>query len=410
MAKTSFVNTATKIKVIGLGGAGCNAVTRMVREQSPGVEFIAMNTDARHLSVAEAAVRIQLGERITHGLGAGGDHVLGQKAAEESRDEIKHAVATADMVFITAGMGAGTGTASYPLVAELSRQSCALTLAKFTKPYSFEGTRRRQVAEEGIGRLLDKVDTLIIIPNDRLLGLCDSKTSLDNAFRMADEVLFRAVQAIAGVVTVPGLINLDFADIRAVMKDAGPAWMSIGRGSGKNWAIDAAKDALSSPLLDVSVNRAKAILINFAGSSDLTLFEINDAAKVIKQAVDPEANVILGVVVDPSLSNEVRLTLIATGFGIKMAPSDVSRGEENARFPEGLIVKRSLTFPPSCGSGVVYLDSGLTRQAQGATEFAGALRKEVLLPWRRRRRPFSSTSIPSASNTPDERVWNGMLK
>ena len=345
MAKTSFVTSSTKIKVIGLGGAGCNAVTRMVREQIPGVEFIAMNTDAQHLAVTEAMVRVELGERITHGLGAGGDHILGRRAAEESRDEIKQALAGADMVFITAGMGGGTGTGSAPLAAEVARQSGALTLAMVTKPFSFEGTHRSQVAEEGIGSLLDKVDTLIIIPNDRLLSLCDHKTSLDNAFRMADEVLCRAVQAIAGVVTVPGLINLDFADIRAVMKDAGPAWMSIGRGSGKNRASDAAKDALSSPLLDVSINGAKGVLINFAGGSDLTLFEINDAAKVIKQAVDPEANVIFGVVIDPTLSDEVRLTLIATGFGIKMAPSDVSRGKETTRFLKGLDSEAQLDIP-----------------------------------------------------------------
>jgi len=345
MAKTSFVTSSTRIKVIGLGGAGCNAVTRMVREQIPGVEFIAMNTDARHLAVTEAAVRIQLGERITHGLGAGGDHILGRRAAEESRDEIKQAVTGADMVFITAGMGGGTGTGSAPLAAEVARQSGALTLAVVTKPFGFEGTHRSQVAEEGIGSLLDKVDTLIIVSNDRLLYLCDHKTSLDNAFRMADEVLFRGVQAIAGVVTVPGLINLDFADIRAVMKDAGPAWISIGRGSGKNRASDAAKDALSSPLLDVSVNRAKGVLINFAGSSDLTLFEINDAAKAIKQAVDPEANVIFGVVVDPTISDEVRLTLIITGLGVRTAPSDVPRDKEATRLLKGLKDEAELDVP-----------------------------------------------------------------
>jgi cell division protein FtsZ len=214
-----------------------------------------------------------------------------------------------------------------------------------TKPFGFEGTHRNQVAEEGIGNLIDKVDTLIIIPNDRLLSLCDHKTSVDNAFRMADEVLCRAVQAIAGVVTVPGLINLDFADIRAVMKDAGPAWISIGRGSGKNRASDAAKDALSSPLLDVSVNRAKGVLINFAGSSDLTLFEINDAAKAIKQAVDPEANVIFGVVVDPTISDEVRLTLIITGLGVRTAPSDVPRDKEATRLLKGLKDEAELDVP-----------------------------------------------------------------
>ncbi|MFH1016431.1 MAG: cell division protein FtsZ, partial [Chloroflexota bacterium] len=246
MAKTSYVPSPAKIKVVGIGGGGCNAITRMVREQIRGVEFIAMNTDAQHLAVTEAALRIQLGERTTHGLGAGGDHILGRKAAEESRDEIKQVVTGADMVFVTAGMGGGTGTGSAPLVAEIAEQSGALTIAMVTKPFSFEGVHRNQVAEEGITNLIDKVDTLIIIPNDRLLQLCDQKTSIDEAFKMADEVLFHGVQAIAEVVTVPGLINLDFAGIRTVMEDAGPAWMSIGRGSGPGRAVDAAKKALAS--------------------------------------------------------------------------------------------------------------------------------------------------------------------
>jgi cell division protein FtsZ len=285
----------------------------MVRDGIRGVDFIAMNTDAQHLEVSEAAVRIQIGERVTRGLGAGGNHTIGQKAAEESRDEIRQAVAGADMVFVTAGMGGGTGTGSIPLVAQLAKQSGALTIAVVTKPFSFEGTRRRQVAEKGLADLIDNVDTLIIIPNDRLLELCDHKTSVDNAFKLADEVLHHGVQAIAEVITVPGLINLDFADIRAVMKDAGPAWMSIGVGSGQDRARYAAKQALSSPLLDVSMEGAKGVLFNIAGSN-LTLFEVSGAAEVIKQAIDPQANVIFGVVLDPSMGDDVRLTLIATGF------------------------------------------------------------------------------------------------
>jgi cell division protein FtsZ len=297
-----------------MGGGGSNAVTRMVREQIRGVEFIVMNTDAQALAVAEAAVRIQLGERITRGLGAGGNHVIGQKAAEESLDEIRQAIAGADMVFVTAGMGGGTGTGSIPVVAALAKQTGALTIAVVTKPFAFEGAHRNQVAEEGIQNLISKVDTLIIIPNDRLLDLCDQKTGVDSAFRLADEVLFHGVQAIAEVVTVPGLINLDFADVSAVMKDAGPAWMSIGRGSGQNRAKDAAREALSSPLLDVSIEGAKGVLFNIAGGSTLSLFEVNDAAEVIRQAIDPEANIIFGVVLDPNMGNDVRLTLIATGF------------------------------------------------------------------------------------------------
>lgn len=314
MAKTSYVPSGAKIKVIGCGGAGCNAITRMVREGVRGVEFIAMNTDAQHLEITEAATRIQLGERITRGLGAGGDHLIGQKAAEESRDEIKQALNGADMVFVTAGMGGGTGTGSIPMVAQIAKQSGALTIAVVTKPFEFEGTHRSQVAEEGILNLVDKVDTLVIIPNERLFELCDPKTGVDGAFQMADEVLFHGVQAIAEVVTVPGLVNLDFADVKTVMKDAGPAWMSIGRGSGQNRAVEAAKEALASPLLDVSIKEAKGVLFNIAGGSNFTLFEVNGAAEIIRQNVDPEANIIFGVVLDPNMGNEVRMTLIATGF------------------------------------------------------------------------------------------------
>ncbi len=295
MAKASFTLNPAKIKVIGLGGGGCNAITRMVQEDIQGVEFIAMNTDAQAMALTEAPIRIQLGGRLTKGLGVGGDHVAGHKAAEESRDEVKEVISGADMVFITCGMGGGTGTGAAPVIAEVAKQSGALTIAVVTKPFTFEGAHRYQVAEEGIVQLLGKVDTLIIIPNDRLLDLCDQKTGVDSAFKMADDVLHHGVQAIAEVITVPGLINLDFADVKAVMKDAGPAWMSMGRGSGPNRAVDAAKEALASPLLDVSAGGSKGVLFNIVGGSSLTLFEVNEAAQIIKQAVDPEANIIFGV-------------------------------------------------------------------------------------------------------------------
>jgi len=345
MAKTSYVPSPAKIKVVGLGGAGCNAITRMVREQIRGVEFIAMNTDAQALAITESAVRIQLGERATRGLGAGGDCQMGQKAAEESADEIKRSIAGADMVFITAGMGGGTGTGSAPMVAQVSKQSGALTIAVVTKPFNFEGTHRSQVAEEGIADLIDKVDTLIIIPNDRLLELCDQKTGVDGAFKLADEVLCHGVQAIAEVVTVPGLINLDFADIKTVMKDAGPAWMSIGRGSGQNRAADAAKDALASPLLDVSAEGAKGVLFNIAGGTTLSLFEVNSAAEVIRQAVDPEANIIFGVILDPNMGNEVRLTLIATGFTSRDVLAGAARDKEITRLLRGMKTEAELEVP-----------------------------------------------------------------
>ncbi|MGA7728203.1 MAG: cell division protein FtsZ [Dehalococcoidales bacterium] len=314
MAKSNFSASAVRIKVVGLGGGGSNAVTRMVRDGVDGVDFIAMNTDAQSLAITEAPTRIQLGEKLVRGLGAGGDHHVGQKAAEENRDEIKEVVNGAEMVFITAGMGGGTGTGSASVVAEVAKQSGALTIAVVTKPFGFEGSHRMAVAEDGIKTLMPLVDTLIIIPNDRLFTMCDQKTGVDAAFRLADEVLANGVQAIAQVITVPGMINLDFADVRAIMKDAGPAWMSIGKGSGQNRAVDAAKAALASPLLDVSVSGAKGVLFNVVGGDNLSLFEVNEAAEIIKQAVDPDANIIFGVVRDSRMDKDIKITLIATGF------------------------------------------------------------------------------------------------
>jgi cell division protein FtsZ len=331
MANTKFVPNGAKIKVAGMGGSGCNAITRMVREQLHGVDFIAMNTDAQALEIVEANVRIQLGPKLTGGLGAGGNNNIGKRAAEESRDTIQEALSGSDMVFLAAGMGGGTGTGSIAVAAECAKMTGALTIGVVTKPFSFEGTHRTKVAEEGIKALMPNVDTLIIIPNDRLLTLVDQRTSINNAFKLADEVLLHGVQAIAEVITVPGLINLDFADIRAIMKDAGPAWMSVGRGTGQNRAVDAAKDALASPLLDVSVSGAKGVLFNIAGSSTLTLYEVNNAAEIIRQAVDPMANVIFGVVVDPNMGNDVRLTLIATGFMTKEMMADASDEKELTR-------------------------------------------------------------------------------
>jgi cell division protein FtsZ len=314
MAKSSFVQNPAKIKVIGMGGGGSNAITRMVRDEIRGVEFIAMNTDAQALAITEAPVRFQLGERVTRGLGAGGDPNVGNKAAEESRDEINQLVTGADMVFVTAGMGGGTGTGSIPVVAEVAKKSGALTIAIVTKPFVFEGRHRMKNADDGIAKLASKCDTLIIIPNDKLLSLCDRQTSVENAFRKADEVLRHGVQAISEVITVPGMINLDFADVRAIMKDAGPAWMSIGIGSGASRAVDAAKDALASPLLDVSIKGAKGVLFNIIGSDNLTIHEVNQAAELIRAAVDPGANIIFGVRRDEKMDKNVKITLVATGF------------------------------------------------------------------------------------------------
>ncbi len=314
MAKTSFVQGPAKIKVVGLGGGGSNAITRMVREEIRGVEFIAMNTDAQALAITEAPVRFQLGEKLTRGLGAGGDQNVGTKAAEESREEVAQILTGADMIFLAAGMGGGTGTGSIPVVAEVAKKSGALTIAIVTKPFSFEGLHRRKTAEDGILRLMGKVDTLIIIPNDRLLALCDQTTTIENSFRFADDGLRHGVQAISEGITVPGLVNLDFADVKSIMKDAGPAWMSIGMGTGKSRAVDAAKDALASPLLDVSIKGARGVLFNVIGNKNITLQEVNQAAQVIKQAVDPDALIIFGVAFDTNLDKEMRITLIATGF------------------------------------------------------------------------------------------------
>jgi len=376
MAKTSFVPNPAKIKVFGLGGGGCNAVTRMVREEIQGVEFIAMNTDAQALAITEAPIRIQLGEKLTRGLGVGGDHNMGRKAAEESRDEIREMVNGADMVFITGGMGGGTGTGAASVVAEEAKKSGALTIAVVTKPFSFEGNHRTVVANEGITHLLGKVDTLIIIPNDRLLDLCDQKTAVDAAFKMADDVLRHGVQAISEVITVPGMINLDFADVKAVMKDAGPAWMSIGRGSGKNRAVDAAKEALDSPLLDVSIEGSKGVLFNVVGGSDLTLFEVNEAAEVIKGAVDVDANIIFGVAADPNMGSDLRLTLITTGFISKTGVEEESDDDELNQQLRGIKSEDELDVPS-------FLRRPLfSRQRQAVTPMDKITKQSSHAPWR----------------------------
>jgi cell division protein FtsZ len=314
MLNQNFEPKPVKIKVVGIGGGGCNAVNRMVREQIRGVDFVAMNTDVQHLGTTEAPVRVALGEKLTHGSGAGGDQSTGRKCAEYSLDEIKQALIGSDLVFLAAGMGGGTGTGAIPLVAEAAKQGGALTIAIVTRPFSFEGRRRREVAEEGIRLLVNRVDTLIIVSNDRLLELPDHGTNVDGAFKLTDEILCQAVQAITETITVPGLINIDFAAVRTVMKDAGPAWISMGHGTGQDRAVSAVRAALSGPMIDVSISKATKILYNFTGGSSLTLLDINEAAKLIQRAVHPAANIIFGVRVDPNMSDEARITLIAAGL------------------------------------------------------------------------------------------------
>jgi cell division protein FtsZ len=313
--RDSSGNYLAVIKVVGVGGGGTNAVNRMVDAGLGGVEFIAVNTDAQALLMADADVKIHIGSHATRGLGAGADPAVGQAAAQESRDELKEALKGADMIFVTAGEGGGTGTGAAPIVAELGRELEALTVGVVTKPFAFEGRRRADQAEVGIQTLRDRVDTLIVIENDRLLQVVEKKTPVTEAFRIADDILRQGVQGITDLITVPGIVNLDFADVRTIMRDAGSALMGIGVASGENRAAEAARTAVSSPLLEQSVDGATGILLNVTGGAELGLFEVNEAAEVVTGAADQNANVIFGAVIDDSLGDEVRVTVIATGFG-----------------------------------------------------------------------------------------------
>ncbi len=308
------IETFAKIKVVGVGGSGGAAINRMVSAKIRGVEFLAVNTDAQALHHSRAPVKLHIGPATTRGLGAGMDPDLGRKAAEENRDEVKEALKGADMVFLTCGLGGGTGTGASPLIAELAREAGALTIAVVTKPFSFEGAQRREVAERGFDELADKVDTIITIHNDRLLQLIDKKTSLLEAFSIVDEVLRQGVQGISELVTVPGLINVDFADVKAIMAGTGSALMGIGVGTGENRAVDAAKAAVESPLLEVGIDGAKGILFTVTGGPDLTMYEVNEAARIITASADPNAKIIFGAVIDEGMKDQVKVTVIATGF------------------------------------------------------------------------------------------------
>ncbi len=303
-----------QIKVVGIGGGGNNAVNRMIAAGLRGVDFIAINTDKQALFLSKANTKIQIGDKITKGLGAGANPEIGEKAANESREEIAQTIKGADMVFITAGMGGGTGTGAAPIVAQISREMGILTVGVVTKPFTFEGRKRMQYAEKGIENLKDCVDTLVIIPNDRLLTVAEKKTSLVDAFKIADDVLRQGVQGISDLIAVPGLINLDFADVRTIMLNTGIAHMGVGRASGDSRAEEAAKQAIHSPLLETSIEGAKAVLLNVTGGSDLGLFEVNLAAELIIKSVDPDANIILGAVIDENMKDEIAVTVIATGF------------------------------------------------------------------------------------------------
>ncbi len=302
------------IRVVGVGGGGSNTVQRMINSKMRGVEFIAINTDAQALANNDASVKIQIGKETTRGLGSGADPEIGRHSAEENKEEIYETLKGSDMVFVTCGMGGGTGTGASPFVAEIAKELGALTVGVVTKPFSFEGQRRRKVAELGIQELKEKVDTLITIPNDRLLQVIDKKTSLFDAFGVVDDVLRQGVQGISDLITLHGIINVDFADVKAIMQDAGSALMGIGRGSGDNRAIEAARSAIESPLLELSIDGAKGILFNITGGTDLGMYEIDEAAKAITEAADPDANIIFGAIIDEAMQGEVKITVIATGF------------------------------------------------------------------------------------------------
>lgn len=314
MQRAPELENIAVIRVVGVGGGGCNAINRMVSAGVSGVDFIAVNTDNQALIASQADIRVRIGDKLTRGLGAGGHPEQGEKAAQESLDELREVLAGSDMVFVTAGMGGGTGTGAAPVIAETAKELGALTIGVVTKPFLFEGSHRARAAEQGIEKLKEKVDTLIIIPNDRLLELTDKRMSLTESFRMADDVLRQGIQGISELITIPGLINLDFADVKTIMSEGGSALMAVGHGEGDDRARLAAEQAISSRLLDVTIDGARGILFNITGGPDLSLYEVNQAAAIIRETAHPDANMIFGAVIDEDMGDEVRITVIATGF------------------------------------------------------------------------------------------------
>ena len=375
------------IRVVGVGGGGSNAVNRMIRAELMGVEFIAVNTDAQALLQSDAPHKIRIGDKITRGLGAGGDASIGQRAAEEDAEKLEEALRDSDMVFITAGLGGGTGSGAAPVIAEIAKGLGALTIGVVTKPFSFEGARRKLIAEKSCDQLRQKVDTLITIPNDRLKDVVTKNTSILDAFRVVDDVLRQGVQGISDIITMPGLINLDFADVRTIMKDAGSALMGIGRAGGENRAVEAARAAISSPLLEVSITGAQGILFNVSGSANLGLFEVTEAAEEIRAAADPEANIIFGTSFDERLGDEVLITVIATGF-------DSVKRREGVRPSAGATAPESVPGSARSAKERTFLDE-LDRQrtVEEAEEIAAAASAEPV----RAERPASVRSTEGAS-------------
>lgn len=361
------VETFARIKVVGVGGSGSNALGRMIDSKLRGVEFVAINTDAQDLHHNKAAEKVHIGKNLTKGLGAGMNPDVGRQAAEENRDEIQEVLKGADMVFVTCGLGGGTGTGAAPIVAETAKELGALTVAVVTKPFSFEGAQRRAIAEEGMENLKERVDTLITIPNDKLLQIIDKKTTLINSFKIVDDVLRQGVQGISDLITKPGIVNVDFADVKAIMANSGSALMGIGVGAGENRAMDAAKAAINSPLLELSVDGAKGVLFSVSGSTDLTMLEINEAANVITESIDPNAKVIFGAVVDEAMKKgEVQITVVATGFDMdninespmerlsRMTVQDArKKEEENSKEEAEKELKPKMTFPEKFESKMI---------------------------------------------------------
>ncbi|OIO47392.1 MAG: cell division protein FtsZ [Candidatus Portnoybacteria bacterium CG06_land_8_20_14_3_00_39_12] len=359
------IETFAKIKVVGVGGGGNNAISRMVDSKIQGVEFIAINTDAQQLHFCKASHKLHIGKNLTRGLGAGMNSELGRQAAEENRDEIHDAVKSADMVFITCGMGGGTGTGAAPIIAEAAKDAGALTVGVVTKPFVFEGNQRMKIAQKGIMELKDRVDTLITIPNDKILQIIDRNITLNNAFAMVDDVLRQGVQGISDLITVPGIVNVDFADVRAIMQNAGSALMGVGRATGDDRAVTAAKAAVNSPLLEIAIDGAKGVLFNVCGGSDLTMTEINEAAKVITESIDPDAKVIFGAVVDEALKKgEIKITVIATGFD----SDNVVRSEGVSR-----IVEHSKIVSPNDFRGSGFDFPNLRQETPGSEDDEDAI-------------------------------------
>ncbi len=372
------IETFAKIKVIGVGGSGGAAINRMVKSKIRGVDFLAINTDVQALHHSQAQHKLHIGKITTRGLGAGMDPDVGAKSAEESQNEIRELIKDADMVFITCGLGGGTGTGAAPIVAQMAKESGALTVAVVTKPFSFEGAQRREIAERGYSSLSDKVDSIVTIPNDRLLQIIDKKTSLLDAFKICDDILKQGVQGIAELITVPGLINVDFADVKTIMKDTGSALMGIGQGSGENRAVEAAKSAISSPMLELSIDGAKGILFTVIGGPGLGMHEINEAAKIITQSADHSAKIIFGAVVDENMKDEIKVTVIATGFSGKEERNSESLQDKNSSYqPSEFIENQNRPQPTKTESQFSRITKRLPRKPAPQPE-KGILEDEEL--------------------------------